>query len=678
MAVEPLKICSKAYNEQDPQTASTICIEQKNYVKDNPSEDLAITRRLVKINQRLNDSRQAEKYLKEAKKLAVSDTQKHEVLRDHGSYYYHLGNYSEAELHFIEGLELAQRNTEPQLIAKSLNDLGLINLKKLDYKKALEYFEKSLKLKQSLELNYESAVTINNIALVYYRLGDNKKALSFYLEALEKYQDELEKSPNNKAIPSRLTHINTDLSAVYARLGQTELSTAALEYVLNDIDGYETSEIKVARITDLAEGLVESSDYTVAKALLEQAKKLLVENESHNSSRFYYLLAKSEFETNQIELAAIYAKKSTVKAERFNDNLILLKIYKLNSQIAEKENDYQNALNNIKLHVNINDVNNFEKFNQELSQVKYRLESEHFDRKLLEKDNALLLSKSRNKTLLIVFILATTALLLVSLMFYIRSKLAKERKKQLALELHSHKKRLEELEKPLINFKNYFSNTDATILICSDSGYLIFTNIKHLTQKKIRNINIDEISQVLSIALDSTINTGCIQEGELNDAKLLSEKCFFSVTPMMNDEYFIFEFYTDRQKPSLLKNKITMINRLVQPLDTPNQTIVDIEDLRMTVVDIMNLCVNAWLRITNTNKVEFAEASKIWKINIDEGRLRTRSLDKYLSLKHLPKNPRLRNVIKTCHFLLSNQELASSDREAIKGYLDKIIAYDES
>ena len=92
----------------------------------------------------------------------------------------------------------------------------------------------------------------------------------------------------------------------------------------------------------------------------------------------------------------------------------------------------------------------------------------------------------------------------------------------------------------------------------------------------------------------------------------------------------------------------------------------------------MNLCVNIWIKTTKTNKVEFAEKSKIWKINIDEGRLRTRSLDKYLSLKYLPKNPRLKIIIKTCHFLLSSQEPASSERGAIEAYLNKIIAYHES
>ena len=65
-------------------------------------------------------------------------------------------------------------------IGWSYDDLG-------DYNKALEYYEKALRIKESKlgEDDTDTATTYNNIALVYYAKGDYDKALEYYGKALE-------------------------------------------------------------------------------------------------------------------------------------------------------------------------------------------------------------------------------------------------------------------------------------------------------------------------------------------------------------------------------------------------------------------------------------------------------------------------------------------------------------
>lgn len=92
------------------------------------------------------------------------------------------------------------------------------------------------------------------------------------------------------------------------------------------------------------------------------------------------------------------------------------------------------------------------------------------------------------------------------------------------------------------------------------------------------------------------------------------------------------------------------------------------------LVIAMQDCLVVWEKYTQTNKVELAERSQIWSISIDSGRLRTRSLDKYLNLKKIPENPRWRNVVKTCHFILSECELDKKDRELLTHGLNNIMA----
>ncbi|MEC4725793.1 tetratricopeptide repeat protein [Shewanella sp. D64] len=97
------------------------------------------------------------------------------------------------------------------------------------------------------------------------------------------------------------------------------------------------------------------------------------------------------------------------------------------------------------------------------------------------------------------------------------------------------------------------------------------------------------------------------------------------------------------------------------------------QPLSELLVSTMIDCIALWEKATQTNKVELADRSKIWKISVDSGRLRTRSLDKYLSLKKLPDNPRWRNVVKTCHFILSECDLSNDDRDLLTSHLNQIM-----
>ena len=83
--------------------------------------------------------------------------------------------------------------------------------------------------------------------------------------------------------------------------------------------------------------------------------------------------------------------------------------------------------------------------------------------------------------------------------------------------------------------------------------------------------------------------------------------------------------------------------------------------------------INIWEKSTQLNQIELAEQSKIWTVSIDNGTLRTRSLDKYLSIEKIPQNPRWRNVVKTCHFILSQDHLDGQDRVQLNQHLEDIM-----
>jgi len=93
-------------------------------------------------------------------------------------------------------------------------------------------------------------------------------------------------------------------------------------------------------------------------------------------------------------------------------------------------------------------------------------------------------------------------------------------------------------------------------------------------------------------------------------------------------------------------------------------------DLRELVVKVMQLSVDFWDRSSGLNKFDLAEQSGVWRVYHDEGRLRTRILDKYCSLKTLPKNPRFFDVISTALFVLDRFPESSELKEQLKQELD--------
>lgn len=137
-----------------------------------------------------------------------------------------------------------------------------------------------------------------------------------------------------------------------------------------------------------------------------------------------------------------------------------------------------------------------------------------------------------------------------------------------------------------------------------------------------------------------------------------------------------------KEKESLLKSiyyhkQQLLLLEATQSSESNSQHSSDIEEykdqLKHQLVNTMIDVINIWEKTTQSSQIELAEQSKIWTVSIDNGTLRTRSLDKYLSVDKIPQNPRWRNVVKTCHFILSQIQLSAHDRQQLNNHLDSIM-----
>ncbi len=97
---------------------------------------------------------------------------------------------------------------------------------------------------------------------------------------------------------------------------------------------------------------------------------------------------------------------------------------------------------------------------------------------------------------------------------------------------------------------------------------------------------------------------------------------------------------------------------------------------RRALVDLMLAVIDTWERATATGRLELAERSRIWRVNIDDGRLRARAMERYLAVSKLPSNPRWRDVLRSAYFVLAHCEgLSAEARAALQSRIDTVLAY---
>ena len=93
---------------------------------------------------------------------------------------------------------------------------------------------------------------------------------------------------------------------------------------------------------------------------------------------------------------------------------------------------------------------------------------------------------------------------------------------------------------------------------------------------------------------------------------------------------------------------------------------------RQLLVNVLRRSLHLWERSTGKGKVELAEESGCWRVYVDGGTAKTRTLDKYLSDRTLPDKPRWRLVVRTVNHVLSHCTLPNAEVAALERQLELI------
>ena len=142
------------------------------------------------------NSKEAEKFLLEAKKLAEDQTDIILIIRasnELGVFYRNHSRYSEALVFHKEAYRLANQIDDKKQIVRSLNNIGVVYRRLDDHSKAAEYHLRALKIAEDIKDTFSISVSENSLGNIYSINGRYDEALSYFNKALQ-----LSKSQNNK------------------------------------------------------------------------------------------------------------------------------------------------------------------------------------------------------------------------------------------------------------------------------------------------------------------------------------------------------------------------------------------------------------------------------------------------------------------------------------------------
>lgn len=636
--------------------------------------------------------------------------------KPHFNFYYLSGrvqlrreNFEQAEVNLkaalaiLDNTELTEKN---KLLSYALNVLGITYKRMNKYQMALIAYRESLSYKRQFGSSVTVAKTLTNVATVYGLLEDHDNALTYYLEAQDHF---LAENINLAVDYISLSHNYENIGTVYNKLARYQESIDALNEALHVFPENRKNFNLVNIFTHMANSYLHMDQLNKAE---EYYLKALDEDQKNhvNNPQLRLELGHYYFNKNQPEQALGFVSEglNIVKDNEINKQT-MSELYLLKSQIQQQLNQLDSAMSNLVIHNQLREEVLANKFNQDIKNVTYQIEIEknQFDLALLAKENQLSEVKI-NRQYWVIF---SFILLAVMATFYLRNVLKKKssEKQKLLAAINLHKDQLSKLENSKDQLNGIFKETTDAILCIDSGGVIAFHNAKFnklfndkaddIKGKKMQEILPGLFDSISSLPLDNNDmpENSVIKGFAIKTASGMSKIDIRINTINLLDDFTVLSVGDkNHQLIKDLNSKDQAISHIIDNLsenDSLNSTTLEIlkselqkniytkvlkeksdTDFRMNLVELMQDCVEIWSAHTKTNRIELADVSGYWKVTIDDGRLRTRAMDRYLQVKNLPKNPRWRQVVKTAHYILAECDLNTIHRQKLNQTLEAFLS----
>jgi len=700
-----LQICETALQQKDASA------NDQSIIFITIAEYLISQNRLDQANQVLDDAFNANP------KMLENGIFRYNWLRTKGNLYMVKQAYQDALPFYEQAYEIAVIMENSPLTSNSFNDLGAVNLEMGNYSQAILWFEQSLALHQSTNDKFRAALTLANIAEIYEKQQQYDKALEYLLTAEKSHQDNIAEQPDQLSYYAPyLARVREDMGGIYQVLNQSQQAQALLTSALEIFQTHDQKMDQVRILSVLSAGYLQQQQPEQALILIEQALQLTPADNGHNMDlgiqqvQAYLQLQQPDTAEHQA-LETLELSQQTGASDQRIELLLLL------ADIKQQQNDSAAALDYFKQYNQAQQAQLVKTYDESLMQLQSQIDLEQKQKHitLLEKNQTIRdLTIQRQRW---IFSAIGLLLLTVVVILFFNLKRKNRERSDLEQEMRVHQKKLQTLSIDTADMHQLFLNVNIPLLCTDATGAVIFcseafqtlASKTHTTAKLsdhfprlweyvLNTFNADDKlekdllipKETITDALPASINSVWIHQMRFLDDTLvflfIDEHNNHEVALQTADQIRKFsEFnqslmitlsYTSdvhiQQSEQLLPITKAM-QQLNKKLNHENPRSEDHSGLKQALVDLMITCVETWQRSTDTTPIDLAEKSGLWLIDIDSGRLRTRTMDRYTDIKKMPKIPRWRQVVKTAHFVLSNCKLNIQERQLLNEKTETVM-----
>lgn len=597
------------------------------------------------------------------------------LARRRGILAYRQERYAEALPQFRVARELALAHKDDTALAQSWNDLGNALRRIGDYHGALDAYLASLELKRRGK-DEQLGVLYNNLGDLYRDLNDLGEAKKRYLEALVEH--------DRDDRPRDAAHTRESLAAVLVRGGDLAEAATAYGQAIDSFHGLGARADELRARVGLAALELDRGDQAAARAALTRAQTLAEELSLPTPPNLAVQLARLRRADGDVAGARRVLEQVLQRVPADSADRVPLLRASAEAALAADEPAQAYAL--LKNYHDADTRLRDAAHDRRLEQLRVQFDVAERQRAIekLETENRLaaLALEQRTTQLQLGLACALVVLLLVAGLFLRarqRSQLAAAvRESQLAAETDHYRRAAAALRADGERVQALLDRSDAALLAIDAAGVLVAVTARAaalLGRPRDAALGLPFAELLDADSRDALQRGLSALEDQDADVPLRLQlpaaavAARLGVLPTDGDIAVIqltaAEAVAGDPTPEAFDS---------DALDDPPAAEIDNERFRRELVELMIYAVEIWERVSGGTRIDLAEKSRVWRVTIDEGRLRVRAMERYLSLARLPRQPRWREVLRTAYYVLSECRLDTAERETLRTRAEAIQA----
>jgi two-component system, sensor histidine kinase ChiS len=651
----------------------------------------------------LADSKIAESDISGAKRLLLCATAQikdandwrgqYEVIRRYGILDYKQHHVASAINRFECALTLAKTHNDRAATAKQLKNIGS-GLRRIgDYDAALSMLTESLAMQREMGDSATGAV-LNNIADVYRETNRPRDAERYYLEALEAFRRD------KNTVESM--HVYDSLSELAFDRGDISAANKLLQVALKELDQEHNQSYRPSVLAGLAHAARLQGDITTAYRYVNEGLELSKQYALPMSVELQIEAARADRLAGRTDAAL--NRLRTALADKAQSNLEHAALLQELATALEASGRNAEAIGLLRQAHELESRDAYEQNSQRLAWLQERFAAAERERTIAK------LQDQNDRRRLMLWLLTTcsiAAILLLTMLFSRRQQRARITQAATAARyeemLLRYRREADALTEDRYALQALLDSREDALCLIDAEGLVLAANRAAVELLK---IDLDKLSAAqLADHFDNSeaIALKTAFENMEDTASLSLVMAASEMRPSLRIEMKqwhhgnglivlglseVTQQFTPASQPNDADTSINDVQRHdayssndSRDTNTDKSEIVDAldadirQEFRRGLVALMLLTLDAWERSSGQSRIEFAERSRIWRVNIDDGRLRARAMERYLSVSKLPQNPRWRDVLRSAYYVMSQCTLESSQREDLQQHVDKVLTH---